>query len=127
VSGKSGAQDERPPVWVGHVTLETHRFRDTLRFLRLLGMRHVARLPGLAVLELRGGTHLVLQRTKTPDADPVPFDLMVDDLAATRAMLKDAGLDPSRIKRGMVHRSFEVAEPSGRTLRFYDSHVVGVV
>jgi hypothetical protein len=54
--------EEKPPVWVGHVGRNEH----------------------VAVLEMRGGTHLILlPGTVTPGA--APFDLMVDDLDATHA------------------------------------------
>jgi len=53
-------EDERPPLWVGHVLLETDRIEETEQFMRKLGMRSVVNRPEVAVLELRGGTHLVL-------------------------------------------------------------------
>jgi hypothetical protein len=51
-------KDLRPPVWVGHVVLETDRLEETEQFMRKIGMRSIVQRPEVAVLELRGGTHL---------------------------------------------------------------------
>jgi hypothetical protein len=53
-------QDLRPPIWVGHVVLETDWLGETVQFMRTIGMRPIVQRPEVAVLELRGGTHLVL-------------------------------------------------------------------
>ena len=119
--------DARPPIWIGHVFLEVAKFRDSYKFFGSLGMRRVARLPGLAVLELRGGTHLVLKKSKVKAPAPATFDLMVDELAAQHEALAAAGYGPGPIRRSRVHRSFEVTEPSGHTISFSDSHVAGPV
>ena len=119
--------DVRPPVWIGHVSLSVRDFAGSLGFMAALGMRTVARKDDLAVLELRGGTHLVLRAD--PEAEPAaaPFDLMVDDLAAQHAALTAAGHAPVPIQRGKIHARFEVEEPSGHRVSFYDSHVAGPV
>ena len=120
-------KDERPPIWIGHVSLEVAKFRDSYRFMKSLGMRRVARFPGLAILELRGGTHLVLQKKKDAVPADAGFDLMVDDLDAQHAVLVEDGYEPSPIKRGRIHSTFEVTEPSGHRIKFFDSHVAGPV
>ena len=107
--------------------LEVAKFRDSYKFFGSLGMRRVARMPGLAVLELRGGTHLVLRKAKAKPSAPATFDLMVEDLAAQHEALAAAGYAPGTIRRSRVHRSFEVTEPSGHTISFSDSHVAGPV
>ena len=45
-----------------------------------IGMRSVVHGPEVAVLELRGGTHLVLIANANAVAGEAPFDLMVEDL-----------------------------------------------
>ena len=50
--------DERPPIAFGHVNMKTTKFDDTLALIVDLGMRQVTKSDAL---ELRGGTHLVLQ------------------------------------------------------------------
>jgi hypothetical protein len=52
---------------------------------------------------------------------------MVDDLDAQHAALTKAGFEPSAISRGKVHATFEVREPAGNTIKFFDSHAVGPV
>ena len=119
--------DQRPPVWIGHVSMRVARFQETCDFLVWLGMREVARMAELAVLELRGGTHLVVFHDSEAVAAAVGFDLMVDDLPGMHDKLATAGHGPTPIEKGRIHSSFEVVEPSGNTIKFNDSHVVGVV
>ncbi|MGI8836109.1 MAG: hypothetical protein ACR2H4_05660 [Pyrinomonadaceae bacterium] len=45
-------KDLRPPVWIGHVVLETDRLEETEQFMRKIGMRSIVRRPEVAVLEL---------------------------------------------------------------------------
>jgi catechol 2,3-dioxygenase-like lactoylglutathione lyase family enzyme len=117
------SQGERPGVWVGHVTLATGDLAGTREFMLQLGMRPIAQGEGFAVLELRGGTHLILLPATEPVSGPAYFDLMVDDLEATHERLRTLGLSPSRIDPGRVHRSFTVTAPSGHTITFNSSHV----
>lgn len=117
------AGDARPPVWIGHVAMHTGLVAETSRFMQLIGMRLVAEGDEFAVLEMRGGTHLVL--TSDPDSSliKVSFDLMVDDLDATHAGFTGLGLTPGEIERGSIHDSFELREPGGAMITFNSSHV----
>lgn len=115
--------DERPRVWVGHVTLPTPDLPGTREFMVKLGMRPIAEGDGFAVLELRGGTHLVLLPAAERGSGAAYFDLMVEDLDATRDELARRGFVPSEIQPGAIHRSFTVVAPSGHTLKFNSSHV----
>ena len=119
--------DPRPDVWVGHISLKVNDFRQSLAFFNLIGMRQVARMPGLAVMELRGGTHLILRADGNSVPGSAGFDLMVDDLNEARQRLVEAGFEPSEIRKQFVHRVFDVIEPSGHSIQFNNSHVVGVV
>jgi catechol 2,3-dioxygenase-like lactoylglutathione lyase family enzyme len=125
----SRVSDERPPVWVGHLVLGVSDLDRSVAFWTALGMREVERNPHVAVLELRGGTHLVLLPGDVSPArgEEVPFDLMVDDLDATHAAWDDDGMQPSMIERGRIHNTFSVADPDGRVLTVNSSHVVGAV
>ena len=116
-------RDERPQVWVGHVTLPTPNLPATRDFMIQLGMRPVAQGDDFAVLELRGGTHLVLLPSADPPSGSAYFDLMVDDLDATHDHLRTLGFVPSEIHSGRIHRSFTVRAPSGHTITFNSSHV----
>jgi catechol 2,3-dioxygenase-like lactoylglutathione lyase family enzyme len=115
--------DERPGVWVGHVSLGTRDLPATRDFMVKLGMRPIAEGDDFAVLELRGGTHLVLLPGGEPASGPAYFDLMVDDLDASHERLLSLGFEPSEIRSGRVHRSFTVVAPSGHTITFNSSHV----
>lgn len=120
---KNNAADLRPPVWVGHVAMYTGNVVESSEFMQLVGMRLIASGDEFAVLEMRGGTHLVL----TSDADSklikASFDLMVDDIDIAHAHFTKSGLDPGRIERGKIHDSFEMREPGGTVITFNSSHV----
>jgi hypothetical protein len=92
-----------------------------------MGLRAVTTRENFAVLELRGGTHLVLRRTDDAIApgSVAPIDLMVDDLDATRDACAGRGLAPGEITEGSVHRSFHVAGPDGYSVKITSSHTAG--
>lgn len=115
--------DLRPPVWVGHITLATPSLADTHAFMVKLGMRSIVLEEGVGVLELRGGTHLVLLRSDDVKPGSAGFDLMVDDLDATHERLAGLGLEPSAIARGEFHDSFTVTEPGRHVVKFNSTHV----
>ena len=115
-------QDPRPAVWVGHIGLYSNEVAATTKFMQSIGMRLIMQEADFALLELRGGTHLVV--TSDPASDlPRRFDLMVDDLDAMHRRLNDLGLKPGAIERGEIHDSFEVVEPGGQSILFNSSHV----
>ena len=119
-------RDLRPSVWVGHVLLETDRLAETAEFMRKLGMRPVVQRPDVAVLELRGGTHLVLIARREVIAGKAPFDLMVEDLSETHKRFTELGLAPTAIERvSPDHEGFTVHEPAGHVITFYSNHVSG--
>jgi hypothetical protein len=124
-----GAADLRPPVWVGHVVLETDRIGDSARFMRTLGMRVVHEGSEVAIFELRGGTHLILLARPTVTPGDAPFDLMVEDLHAAHRRFAALGLAPSAIEAvpRIDHELFRVTEPAGHRITFYSSHVSGPV
>ena len=118
--------DLRPPVWVGHVLLETDRLEESAAFMRKIGLRPIVEREQFAVLEMRGGTHLVLIAKPTVAAGDAPFDLMVEDLQATRASFIELGLDPSPIERlSREHEQFKLREPAGHLISFVSNHTSG--
>lgn len=120
-------QDLRPPVWVGHVVLESERLEETAQFMRTIGMRLIFPGPRVAVFELRGGTHLVVIAKEKVAAGEATFDLMVEDLHATHREFTSLGLDPTPIEpaANMPHELFRVREPAGHVITFYSSHLSG--
>ena len=117
--------DKRPPVWIGHTFLDATDLDKTATFMRTLGMRDIFQSDSIVVLELRGGTHLVLQPTDEAIAPgtKAPFDLMVDEIDASHEEFEKLGLSPSAIKDGRIHRSFTIADPSGYEITINSTHV----
>ena len=121
------AIDQRPPVAVGHVRLSVIDVGAAACWLETVGLRPIVTMDGLAVLELRGGTHVVVRLAETRPAPgtAAPFDLMVDDVDATHRAYAEKGLSPSPIRRGRIHDSFEVAGPDGWVFTVNSSHASG--
>jgi catechol 2,3-dioxygenase-like lactoylglutathione lyase family enzyme len=119
--------DQRPPVWIGHALLAVRDVGRSAEYWTGLGLREVARGDDFAVLELRGGTHLILAAGDVPADAGAPFDLMVDDLEATHTEWEIRGLDPSPVEHGDIHSRFSVRDPDGYLVTVNSSHVVGVV
>ncbi len=113
-----------PPVAVGHVSMEVNHIGPAVDWFAAMGLRTVTTRDKFAVLELRGGTHLVLSRTdqEVVAGTLAPIDLMVDDLDATRDACAGRGLAPVEITEGSVHRSFHVPGPDGYSVKITSSH-----
>jgi len=119
----------RPAVAVGHVDLLVTDVPHAVEYFVQLGMRHIHHDNEFAVLELRGGTHLVLETpedgaTVQPGQTP-PFDLMVDDLQMVHKNCSELGMDPSEIETGRIHSNFYLNGPDGYRIRVTSSHTSG--
>ena len=119
--------DQRPPVAVGHVHLNVADVGAAARWLETVGLRPIVTMDELAVLELRGGTHVVVRQAEQPPAPGTraPFDLMVDDVDAAHRDYAGKGLSPSPIRRGRIHDSFDLAGPDGWAFTVNSSHASG--
>ena len=124
----SDAGDQRPPVAVGHVRLNVVDVGAAARWLESVGLRPIVTRDELAVLELRGGTHVVVRHTEQPPVPGTvaPFDLMVDDIDATHRGYASQGLSPSPIRRGSIHDAFDVPGPDGWVFTINSSHASGL-
>lgn len=121
--------DERPPMWIGHVAIKVPDVAACKSFFVTLGMRDVfPDATEIAILELRAGTHLIVQHTDQPvESDTsTSFDLMVDDIDATHEHLTNLDLNPSALDRGKIHTTFEVNEPNGHVVKYFSSHNSGL-
>jgi catechol 2,3-dioxygenase-like lactoylglutathione lyase family enzyme len=122
--------DERPSVWIGHVVLLATDVVRSAQWWAELGMREVYRGEEMSIFELRGGTHLLIfptDQSLVSDA-PAPFDLMVDDIVATRTEWATRGLAPSACTSAPGdHQVFTVSDPDGYVVRVFSSHVMGAV
>lgn len=113
-------QKTRPPVWIGHVALNTPDLDASAVFMERIGLRPIFRGDEVVVLELRGGTHLVLQPGEAGTAE---FDFMVEDLDASHGAMAREGFIVSEIDRGKIHDTFRVTEPGGNVIRVNSTHV----
>lgn len=120
-------KDERPPVAVGHVSLHVKNVEGATRFMEVLGLRTVFEAEKFAVMELRGGTHLIINRSrkKIKEGEVAPVDLMVDDVEAMRTYCRKQRLKPSKITSGSVHSSFYLPGPDGWSIKITSSHTGG--
>ena len=127
IGALTGADAEiRPGVWVGHVAVAAPDPLAAADFFETLGLRVLERRPDFGLLELRGGTHLLLfPGAAAAPRTPAPFDLMLDDLDAAHARFTAAALSPSPISANEHHRSFTLTTPSGHLLVVQSSHASG--
>jgi hypothetical protein len=117
-------EDRRPPIAVGHVFFKARDVGAAATWFESVGLRPIAGDEDFAVLELRGGTHLVVSKAarQPKRGTEAPFDLMVDDIDATRRDFAAKGLKPSRIRRGSIHDSFGLPGPDGYAVTVLSSH-----
>ena len=118
------SKDRRPPVAIGHVVFEARDVAAASEWFETVGLRPIAGGDDFAVLELRGGTHLIVtQASRRPKhGAEAPFDLMVDNVDAARRGFALKGLEPTRIHRGSIHDSFELPGPEGARFTVLSSH-----
>ena len=121
--------DDRPPMWLGHIGLAVPDVAASKRFFLALGMRDAfPKAEEIAILELRAGTHLIIEHTDTliEPGTLAPFDLMVDDVESMHKHLTDVGLETSDLDVGRIHTSFTVTEPNGFAVKYNSSHNTGL-
>lgn len=116
--------ETRPPVWVGHVALGSTDVAKTADYLEKLGLRPLVS-GEVAVLELRGGTHLVVHPAdgRPASGTQAPFDLMYEDVDAAWKHCRELGFAPSEIRDEAFHRSFTLVEPGGHEITVNSTHV----
>jgi catechol 2,3-dioxygenase-like lactoylglutathione lyase family enzyme len=118
-----------PPISIGHVTLSVSDIGSSAAFYCALGLRPVLHKQELAILELRGGTHLILFRTDGKiDAGPVgTFDFMVQDVKTVHAAMEKVGIKGTDIAEDHLggHLWFEVTDPDGHVVKIFSSHTEG--
>jgi catechol 2,3-dioxygenase-like lactoylglutathione lyase family enzyme len=120
--------EQRPLVWTGHIgPVPVPDIDEAAAFYLAIGCRPVARLAGLAIFELRGGTHLIVQTGEPEQGATSPFDLRVEDLDTTRDRYEAAALKPTQIRQGHQHCYFTIVDAGGRIITVDDSHVIGAV
>ncbi|BAZ09961.1 glyoxalase/bleomycin resistance protein/dioxygenase [Calothrix sp. NIES-4071] len=120
--------DNRPTVAIGHVQLLVSNVSTATDFFIKLGLRYIHQSEDIAILELRGGTHLILKEVKRyimTAGTKAPFDLMVDNIMVTRNFCISNGLFPSPIEKDQVHSWFIITGPDGYLVTIISSHTNG--
>ena len=114
--------DTRPLAATGHLFLRATGVRSAAERLVSVGVRPIVVRDAFAVLELRGGTHIVVREAEDDGENEAPFDLMYDDLDAAHTTFRERGFSVSEIRRGGVHRSFLATAPEHYRIKILDSH-----
>jgi len=128
----------KPPVGVGHMSLTVADVEASNRFYVTFGLRVVGKGDDMSILELRGGTHLLLFQRGAAAADvespfdqaaPEVIDLMIEgrtfeELDAYRTTLIASGVCPDPIpdKRYFGHYIFKARDPDGNEVKVSTSH-----
>jgi hypothetical protein len=121
---KAKKSDARPAVAIGHVEHHVADVPKSAQFLEAIGVRPIFTQRNFAVMELRGGTHIILAKAKDKieAGAAAPFDLIVDDVDEFRAACVKQGMKASRMSRGSIHDWFELTDPSGYEITIMSSH-----
>ena len=114
----------RPPVAIGHIRLPVNDVTIANDYFELLGLRPIFMGDNFSVMELRGGTHLILGKSdeEIESGAMAPFDLMVDDIDGAKEEYSGKGFDTSDISRGSIHDSFVLTAPDGYAIKINSSH-----
>src|SRR5262245_59069304 len=112
---------DRPPIAIGHVTLRVADVARAGTFYAQLRPGPIMQQPSMAILELRGGTHLLLfKAARAAKVGTVrSFDFMASDVESLRARLAGAGVETTEPADDEVsgHRWFQARDPDGHMLR----------
>ncbi len=131
----------RPEVAIGHVVMHVSDVEASTEFYLKLGLRSVVEESGMSLLELLGGTHImIIDDEELKQALPASrvgaqegFELMVggkarQDLEAYHGRLIGEGLKPGPIEDGPFgHYMFEIDDPDMQVITVYSSHATGPV
>ena len=132
-----------PELAVAHLVFKVANLKSSCQFYSNLGLPPFYIEEKIAIIELRGGTHLVLLSVDEPAGEDVAesvtgqfhkrfseqFDLMIegknlDDLKKYRSELIGRGIAAGEIPDEAVfgHHLFCVKDPDGNGITIYTSH-----
>lgn len=133
-----------PAVSFGHFVMKVSDIDISYQFYTKLGLRPFGIYPDLAVVELRGGTHILIlsKNNELPSSlssshlgqlggasFSEQLDLMIDgksrsDLELYRAALVENGLPVDAIAQDKFfgHDYFQLVDPDGNGITVYTSH-----
>jgi catechol 2,3-dioxygenase-like lactoylglutathione lyase family enzyme len=135
--------NDLPAAALAHFIMKVDDIDTSYQFYAKLGLRQFGIFPDLAIIELRGGTHILLFSKH----DELPFslssshlgqrgaffnerlDLMVDgrsksDLGVYRTTLLEKGVSVDAIAQDQFfgHYYFQLVDPDGNGITVYTSH-----
>lgn len=113
-----------PRFAIGHMSMAAKDVALLTDFYTSIGMRLVIDMGRASIVELRGGTHLILQSGRPGEGS---LDLIVDDIDDTHQVLQVAGAAVSPIRRGSPHDSFSASDPEGNAIQIHSTHATGPV
>ena len=133
-----------PAAALGHFVMKVANLGVSYQFYADLELRPIGIFPDVAIIELRGGTHILL----FPENDEAPFpltssrlgqrpaffnehlDLLINgktraQLEAYRASLLNNGIAAGGIAQDSFfgHDYFQLADPDGHGITVYTTHV----
>ncbi len=119
-----------PPLGIGHLSLNVASVAASYDFYVSLGLRSFAKDESIAIMELRGGTHLLLfPREAEAKQAPERVDLMIagktrEALETFRDQVVARGVaaDPIPDERFFGHSLFRAKDPDGNDITVYTSH-----
>jgi len=120
-----------PEIGVGHIALTVGDVAASARFYTALGLQPCHEGGGIAILELRGGTHLLLFSREMGSAIPTVerVDLMIGartkgELEAYRRGVLDLGLEAAPIpdEDFYGHYMLSLSDPDGNEVVVATSH-----
>jgi catechol 2,3-dioxygenase-like lactoylglutathione lyase family enzyme len=135
--------DDLPAATLGHFVMKVNDIGISYQFYTKLGLRPFGTFPGLAIIELRGGTHILLFSRGDESSSSLStghvgqrstffderLDLMIGgrsrhDLELYRATLIERGLSVEAIAQDQFfgHDYFQLADPDGNGITVYTSH-----
>ena len=115
---------DRPRFAIGHVSLAAADIEKLAGFYIEIGMRPVVNMGHMAIIELAGGTHIVIS---SGAAGGQQLDLIVDDIDEAHGILAAADGAPGEIRRGSPHSTFVATDPEGNRLTIHSTHAIGPV
>ena len=135
----------RSALSAGHIVVLVTDVQRSASFYDRIGLPAFLVTASVAIIELRGGTHLLLAVPGTDDSAGMvssrygqmapttgeTFDLMIEgntrqDLEAYRKSLLDKGVEAGEIadERYFGHYFFSVRDPDGNVITVYTSHEI---
>ena len=124
----------------GHIVIHVNDLDESLKFYRAVGLPEGEREDDIALLELRGGTHILLVRkngvydniyenSRYGQRESETIDLMIrgksyEDLEKYRNEIASAGISVDEIPEEMLygHNYLTLCDPDGIVLTIYTSH-----